>query len=41
LGRVSLWAGVGGGLNWLVPAWALGMLAGIVKAWVLLVEIKR
>jgi hypothetical protein len=41
VGGITLWAGTGGGLYWLVPAWAIGMLAGIVNAWVLLVEVKR
>jgi modulator of FtsH protease len=41
LGGLTAWAGTGGGLYWLVPAWMLGMLAGIVNAWVLLVEVKR
>ncbi len=40
-------AGVGlatssiGGLYWLVPASVLGIMAGLVSAWVLLIEIKR
>lgn len=38
---VSLALGTGGGLYWLVPGWTLGMLAGIVNAWILLVEVKR
>jgi modulator of FtsH protease len=41
IGGLTALAGTGGGLYWLVPAWILGMLAGIVNAWVLLVEVKR
>lgn len=38
---VSLWAGEGGGLYWLVVGLLLLLLNGIVNAWVLLVEIQR
>lgn len=37
----SLVLGGGGGLYWLVPAWVVGMAAGAMNAWVLLVEVKR
>ncbi|HTS14269.1 MAG TPA: hypothetical protein VMH24_01275 [Candidatus Sulfotelmatobacter sp.] len=38
---VSLLAGAGGGLYWLVPSWLIGTMAGIANGWILLVEIKR
>jgi hypothetical protein len=38
---LSTFAGLGGGLYWIVPAWVIGMVAGILNAWVLLVEVKR
>ncbi len=41
LAGVSLLAGGGGGLYWLVPAWVVGIVAGVLNAWVLLVEVKR
>ena len=41
LGGVSVLAGVGGGFYWLVAAIVLGLLAAVLNAWVLLVEILR
>jgi len=38
---VTLAAGSAWGLYWLVPASIAGIVAGVVNAWVLLVEIKR
>jgi modulator of FtsH protease len=38
---VTLVAGAGGGLYWLVPAAILAIVAGLVNTWVLLVEIMR
>jgi hypothetical protein len=37
----SLLAGGGGGLYWLVPAFMLSIVSGLLNAWVLLVEILR
>jgi modulator of FtsH protease len=37
----SLLAGGGGGLYWLVPAFMLSIVSGLLNAWVLLVEIQR
>ncbi len=36
---ISLLAGGGGGLYWLVPAVLIGILSGLLNAWVLLIEI--
>lgn len=41
IGGVSLLAGSGGGLYWVVPAMVATMISAIVGAWVLLVEILR
>ncbi len=41
IGGVSLLAQSGGGLYWIVPAMLAAMVAAIVGAWVLLVEIVR
>jgi hypothetical protein len=41
LAGVSLAAGWGGGLYWLVPTGLLGMAGAVYSAWVLLVEIAR
>ena len=41
IGGVSLMAGAGGGLYWVVPALLATTVAGIVGAWVMLVEILR
>jgi hypothetical protein len=38
---LSLLAGGGGGLYWLVPAVLLATVSGLVNAWVLLIEILR
>ncbi len=38
---ISLAAGVGGGLYWLVPGVAFALIASMLDAWVLLVEIVR
>jgi hypothetical protein len=38
---VSLVAGAGGGLYWLVPAFVFAFVTAAVHGWVLLVEIKR
>jgi hypothetical protein len=38
---VSLVAGAGGGLYWLVPALIFVFISAAVKAWVLLVEVMR
>jgi hypothetical protein len=38
---VSLLAGAGGGLYWLVPALIFAFVSAAVKGWVLLVEIMR
>ena len=37
----GLATGAIGGLYWLVPASVLGIMAGLISAWVLLIEIKR
>lgn len=41
VGALSLLLGFQGGLYWLVPGWISGVVAGIITAWVLLVEVKR
>lgn len=41
IGAVSLATGSGGGLYWVVPALIASMVAAIIGAWVLLVEIVR
>lgn len=41
IGAVSLLIGNGGGLYWVVPALIAAMIAAIIGAWVLLVEIVR
>lgn len=41
IGGVSLLAQNGGGLYWIVPAMVASMIAAIVGAWVMLVEIVR
>jgi modulator of FtsH protease len=41
IGAVSLLIGNGGGLYWVVPALIAAMVAAIIGAWVLLVEIVR
>ena len=41
VGGISLWTGTGGGLYWLVPGLIAAMVAAIIGAWVLLVEIMR
>ncbi len=38
---ISLLAGAGGGLYWLVPELILGFTGAILNAWILLVEIQR
>jgi len=38
---VSLIAGAGGGLYWLVPALVFTLISAAVKGWVLLVEVMR
>jgi len=38
---VTLWFGVPGALYWLVPGFVFSFAAGIISAWVLLVEILR
>ena len=38
---ITLLLGAGGGLYWMVPAMALGIVGGVLNAWVLLVEILR
>lgn len=38
---VSLLVGAGGGLYWLLPGTILSFVAGMLNAWVLLVEIQR
>ena len=38
---VSLLAGAGGGLYWVVPVVLVAFLGGLVTAWVLLIEIRR
>ena len=38
---VSLLAGAGGGLTWLVPAIVVGFAGAVLNAWVLLIEILR
>jgi hypothetical protein len=38
---ISLLAGVGGGLYWLVPGLLLAFAGSILNAWILLVEIQR
>jgi hypothetical protein len=38
---VSVFAGAGGGLYWLVPGTLLAFASGIFNSWVLLVEIQR
>lgn len=38
---VSVWAGAGGGLTWLLVGVLLSLVAGLANAWVLLVEILR
>jgi hypothetical protein len=38
---ISLMAGTGGGLYWLVPGVVISLLGGIVNTWILLVEILR
>lgn len=41
IGAVSLLIGNGGGLYWVVPALVAAMVAAIIGAWVMLVEIVR
>jgi hypothetical protein len=41
VGGISLAAGVGGGLYWVLAAILLGFVSAAINAWVLLVEIKR
>ncbi len=41
VGGISLWTQTGGGLYWVVPALIAAMVAAIVGAWVMLVEILR
>jgi modulator of FtsH protease len=41
IAALSLLVGFPGGLYWLVPGWIAGIVAGIITAWVLLVEVKR
>ncbi len=41
IAAVSLLAGAGGGLYWLVPGVILSYVAGLLGAWVLLIEIMR
>jgi hypothetical protein len=41
VGGASVWAGAGGGLYWLVPGTFLSLAAGLLNAWILLVEIQR
>ncbi len=41
IGGLSLAAGTGGGLYWLVPGWMAAVVVGIRNAWQLLVEVKR
>jgi hypothetical protein len=41
IGAVTLLIGSGGGLYWVVPALVAAMVAAIIGAWVLLVEIVR
>lgn len=41
IGGVSLWAGMGGGVYWVLAGLLLLLLYGIGNAWVLLVEILR
>ena len=41
VGAVTLFTGSGGGLYWVVPALIAAMVAAIIGAWVLLVEIVR
>lgn len=41
IGGISLLAEVGGGLYWIAAGVLLGILAGVMNAWVLLVEILR
>jgi hypothetical protein len=38
---LSLLAGEGGGLTWLVPAVVMALAGGIVNSWILLIEILR
>ena len=38
---ITVWAGVGGGLTWLLVGVVLALLCGMANAWVLLVEILR
>lgn len=38
---ISVWAGAGGGLTWLLVGVLLSLVAGLANAWVLLVEILR
>jgi modulator of FtsH protease len=38
---ISVLAGAGGGLYWLVPELILGFTGAILNAWILLVEIQR
>jgi modulator of FtsH protease len=40
-GGVSLLAGTGGGLYWLVPGVVLALTGGIINTWILLIEILR
>ena len=41
IGGISLWVGTGGGLYWVVPGLIAAMVAAVIGAWVLLVEILR
>jgi len=41
VGGASIVAGAGGGLYWLVPGTLFSLSAGLINAWVLLVEIQR
>ena len=38
---ITVWAGAGGGLAWLLVGVVLALVCGIANAWVLLVEILR
>lgn len=41
IGAVTMLIGTGGGLYWVVPALIAAMVAAIIGAWVMLVEIVR
>ena len=38
---ITVWAGAGGGMTWLLVGVVLALICGIANAWVLLVEILR